>query len=86
VNIVVFGYTVSGFDPTCSGTISDNHTFCVSVTEKAVTDTSATPNVQIVSNTSLADNANNLLPIESSSVVTSDATGPVIIGARYDAG
>lgn len=85
-NTDVAGYTVSGYDSLCNGSTSGDAIICISLTEKTTTDTDAVPNTQILSNTTLADTASNLIVPEITPTGASDSAGPIIIGAQYDSG
>lgn len=54
------------------------------VTENALFDTSATPLVQITSNTSLTDANGNLVGVETASSAATDGIGPIISNAEYN--
>ena len=86
LNVTASGYTVSGYDTTCDGSSANDTTLCVILAEGPDADTANTPSMQIVSNTSLADNVGNLVAIESSVTPSTDGAGPVITTARYEYG
>ena len=86
LNVVITGYTVTSYSTTCEGSTAGDATLCVVLTEKPVADTDAVPAVQIISNTTLGDTANNMVIPDGGTANATDTAGPVIIGARYDAG
>jgi len=80
----VTGYTVEGYDSLCAGSTALDARICATLTEKTAADTNAVPDVQITSNTTLADTAGNLVGVEASATGATDGAGPIIIGAQYD--
>lgn len=55
----------------------------INIQESSIPDTSITPSVQILSNTSLTDNSSNLILTDNNPVNSTDKVGPIIIWARY---
>lgn len=87
LTVGVTGFSVIDSDSLCGGSSTTGDAIvCTNLTENAAIDTDAVPAVQITSNTTLADTAGNLVQTEASGTNAIDGTGPVIIGARYDAG
>lgn len=80
VIISVGGYTTNGY------TLCETNALCIGVDEKSAHDGDQTPTVQITSNTTLGDTSNNIIPTDVSPVTSTDGVGPIIVGARYDAG
>lgn len=60
-------------------------TLKIAVEEKNIFDTSSTPTLSIISNTTLTDLAGNMSALHPW-IVSEDTVGPVIIGARYEDG
>lgn len=91
-NLSAFTVSVAGFstistDSLCAGSsISGDGIICTNLFENATINTDATPIVQVTANTTLADLAGNLVQTEASGINAIDGVGPVIVGARYDAG
>lgn len=77
----VNGYTVNSYSICSNGT-----DLCVGIGEKSIYDTDSTPSVQLTTNTTLEDLSNNTAPTEATASNSEDGVGPIIIGARYDAG
>lgn len=80
INVDVSWYTVNSYT---TWTSSDNIVYAI-VNEKVITDTSATPNVKLLSNSTLVDWAWNTVIAEPSFTTTTDKVWPIIIWARYD--
>jgi len=53
LNLSVSGYTVSGYSTTCNGSTINDNKLCVLVDEGILPDSSNTPSIQILTNTSL---------------------------------
>ena len=91
-NLAAFTVNVAGFvaissDSLCGGSsISGDAIICTNLIENATINTDATPIVQVTANTTLTDLAGNLVQTEASGINAIDGVGPVIVGARYDAG
>lgn len=86
LNISVAGYTVTGYDSLCGGSTANDAILCATLTEKAITDTDATPAIQVITNTTLGDTSGNIFQTEGGATNATDGAGPVIVGARYDTG
>lgn len=82
VTATVSTYAVSSYT-ICNGNTTD---LCVGVSEKSVYDGDQTPNIQITTNSTLGDSSGNKVATEGSATAAVDTVGPVVIGARYDAG
>jgi hypothetical protein len=76
-SVSVANYTVDSYAVSGTGV-------AVSLSEGPLPDSGSTPNVQILSNSTLADAAGNLAATEASPAPATDGAGPVIAGARYD--
>ncbi len=79
-NISVAWYTVENY----TTWIANDNIFTIELTEKNTSDTSAVPDIRVVSNTSLWDIWNNIISNEISASSSTDKVWPIIIWARYD--
>ncbi len=79
-NISVEWYTVNSYITW----IANDNIFTLDIIEKTVSDTSVTPNIRVVSNSSLWDVSDNIISNELWTTAADDKVWPVITGARYD--
>jgi hypothetical protein len=86
ITVDVAGYSLSGYTSVCGASTAGDAIVCATLTEKSVADTDAVPAARILANTTLADVSGNLVSTEVGATNATDEAGPVVVGARYDAG
>ncbi len=78
------GLTVNVDSYTVSSATIDSAYLGITLTQKTLSDTDATPATRITANGTLTDTAGNLVVTDATPVTPDDGAGPVIIAARYE--